>query len=196
MNGDREWALRCVAWLDEFLARKPTAEDSFRLVFSGWHDCDLLVYEEDFTRLLQGIRDKLLREIPNWRYEIYVEHLFDCDEGKEVSAPTLEYFVKPFNPFPNDDIPDLFSSSWLTRYALECREKPELLDRIISELKSVLFNLRSDEEIDEIWSKTGVCYTFSKGGIRILLTMALGAFETAKMSINVPMRHARKFLRK
>lgn len=119
--------------------------------------------------------------------------MFEHGAETEITEPTLEYFVEPFNPRPHFDIPDLFFASYFARYALECREKPELLDRIIAELESVLFNCRSDEEIDRVWSYTGVAYTFSKGGIRRMLTLALGAFETAKLSMSVQMRRERKF---
>jgi hypothetical protein len=193
MNGDREWAVHCIEWLDSLLAKEPSPEEAFRLIFSGWHNCDLLVREDDFTQLLYGIRAKLLRELPDWKHQHYVTYLFEHGAETEITEPTLEYFVEPFNPRPHFDIPDLFFASYFARYALECREKPELLDRIIAELESVLFNCRSDEEIDRVWSYTGVAYTFSKGGIRRMLTLALGAFETAKLSMSVQMRRERKF---
>lgn len=53
MNGDREWAGRCVEWLNRYLARRPTPKESLHLVFSGWHECPLLTREEDFTRLIE-----------------------------------------------------------------------------------------------------------------------------------------------
>lgn len=33
MNGDREWASRCVEWLNRHLARRPTPKESLHLVF-------------------------------------------------------------------------------------------------------------------------------------------------------------------
>lgn len=108
-----------------------------------------------------------------------------------IRTPTLKTFVQPITPFLHEDEPDLFAPSWLARYALRCREKPDLLDEIIAELESVVLVLRTDEEIDKVWFDCGVGYTASKGGIRQFLTLALGAFETAKLSMTIPIPHKR-----
>ncbi len=105
-----------------------------------------------------------------------------------MKTPTLRNFVQPITPFLHHDEPDLFGPSWLARYALRCREKPDLLDEIIAELESVVFGLRTDEEINKVWFNSFTGYTASKGGIRQFLTLALGAFETAKLSMSTPMK--------
>jgi hypothetical protein len=105
-----------------------------------------------------------------------------------MKTPTLRNFVQPITPFLHHDEPDLFGPSWLARYALRCREKPDLLDEIIAELESVVFGLRTDEEINKVWLDCGLGYTASNGSIRQFLTLALGAFETAKLSAEIPMK--------
>lgn len=104
-----------------------------------------------------------------------------------MKTPTLRRFVQPITPFLHQEEPDLFAPSWVARYALRCRENPELLDEIITELESVVFGLKTDEEINAVWFNSSTGYTASKGGIRQFLTLALGAFETAKLSMSVPM---------
>lgn len=104
-----------------------------------------------------------------------------------IRTPTLKTFVQPITPFLHHDELDLFAPSWLARYALRCRDTPDLLDEIIAELESVVLFLRTDEEIDKVWFNCGIGYTASKGGIRQFLTLALGAFETAKLSMTVSM---------
>lgn len=110
-----------------------------------------------------------------------------------MNTPTLKTFVEPITPFLHETEPDLFAPSWVARYALRCCEDPERLNRIIAELESVVFGLKTDEEINAVWFNSSTGYTASKGGIRQFLTLALGAFETAKLSMSVPMRRARKF---
>lgn len=77
MNGDREWAGRCVEWINRYLARRPTPKESLHLVFSGWHEGPLLTHEEDFTKLIVAIRDRLVREMPTWRYEQFETFPFE-----------------------------------------------------------------------------------------------------------------------
>jgi hypothetical protein len=105
-----------------------------------------------------------------------------------MKTPTLRNFVQPITPFLHHDEPDLFGPSWLARYALRCRANPNLLDAIIVELESVVFGLRTDEEINKVWLDSGLGYTASNGGIRQFLTLALGAFETAKLSMSTPIK--------
>lgn len=77
MNGDRQWAIDCVAWLDGYLATNPTKSEIVRLIFSGWHESGLLTDEAQFPVLLKAIRDRLVREIPNWKHEYYGHYPFD-----------------------------------------------------------------------------------------------------------------------
>lgn len=105
-----------------------------------------------------------------------------------MNTPTLKTFVEPITPFLHETEPDLFTPTWFARYALRCREEPDRLNRIITELESVLWNCRSDEEINKVWFNSFTGYTASKGGIRQFLTLALGAFETAKLSMSTPMK--------
>lgn len=77
MNGDREWAGRCVEWINRYLARRPTPKDSLHLVFSGWHECQLLAHEEDFTKLIEAIRDRIIHELPHWRYDQFERFPFE-----------------------------------------------------------------------------------------------------------------------
>lgn len=77
MNGNRDWAIRCVAWLDSYLATQPTPRQALHLIYNGWQEGILLVHEEEYAQLLFAIRDRLVREIPNWKYEYDYEYPFD-----------------------------------------------------------------------------------------------------------------------
>ena len=47
------------------------------LIYNGWQEGILLVHEEEYAQLLFAIRDRLVREIPNWKYEYDYEYPFD-----------------------------------------------------------------------------------------------------------------------
>jgi hypothetical protein len=104
----------------------------------------------------------------------------------------LENFTKPMHEYMHLDEPDALSVRWLARYALNCREQPELLETIIRELKQVLKMQYSDDDLLRLWLRHAPGYTFDRGGLRLFLRAALAAFETAKLSMTVPMRRTQK----
>ncbi len=77
MNGNRDWAIRCAEWLDGYLATQPTPRQALHLIYNGWQEGILLAHEEEYAQLLSAIRDRLVREIPNWQYEYDYEYPFD-----------------------------------------------------------------------------------------------------------------------
>ena len=99
----------------------------------------------------------------------------------------LENFTKPMHGYMHLDEPDALSVRWLARYALSCREKPELLEAIRSELEQILKLQCSDGELSRLWIQHAPGYTFEQGGVRRFLGSALSAFETAKLSMTIPM---------
>ena len=104
-----------------------------------------------------------------------------------MSTPKLHVFTQPMYSLLHLDEPDFLQASWLARYALNCREKPEVLDQILSELSAVLDHPYSDLELNEIWFNSDSGYTISGNGVRNILSIARGAFETAKLSMTIPM---------
>lgn len=104
-----------------------------------------------------------------------------------MSAPTLHTFTQPMYPLIHLDQPDFLQASWLARYALKCRETPDVLDQILSELSAVLDFPYSDRELNEIWFNSDSGYTISGSGVRNLLSVTRGAFETAKLSMTTSM---------
>ena len=101
----------------------------------------------------------------------------------------LENFTKPMHGYMHLDEPDALSVRWLARYALNCREKPELLELIRSELEQVLKMQYSDDDLSRLWLRHAPGYTFDRGGVRLFLRAALAAFETAKQSLAMPIRN-------
>lgn len=99
----------------------------------------------------------------------------------------LENFTKPMHADMHLDEPDALSVRWLAQYALNCREKPELLQIIIRELEQVLETQYSDDDLSRLWLRHAPGYTFDRGGVRLFLGAALAAFETAKLSMTVSM---------
>ena len=104
----------------------------------------------------------------------------------------LRYFTEPMHADLHYDEPDALTVHWLARYAIRCRDNPELLETIREELTQVLKQRLSDDELDKLWGSHASGYTFEKGGVRRFLAMALAAFETAKLSMHVSVRHAKK----
>ena len=104
----------------------------------------------------------------------------------------LHYFTEPMHADMRYEEPDALSVHWLARYAIRCRDKPELLETIREELTQVLNQRLPDDELFDLWVSHAPGYTFEKGGLRLFLGTALAAFETAKLSMHVPVRHAKK----
>ncbi len=104
----------------------------------------------------------------------------------------LHYFTESMNADMRYEKPDPLSVHWLARYTIRCRDNPELLETIREELTQVLKQRLPDDELDELWVSHAPGYTFEKGGVRRFLAMALTAFETAKLSMHIPVRHAKK----
>ena len=99
----------------------------------------------------------------------------------------LHHFTEPMHADMRLIEPDALSVTWLARYALNCREKPELLETIRSELEQVLKMQYSDDELSRLWKRHEPGCTYERGGVRLFLGAALAAFETAKLSMTVPM---------
>jgi hypothetical protein len=104
----------------------------------------------------------------------------------------LHYFTEPMHADMRYEEPDALSVHWLARYAIRCRDNPELLETIREELTQVLNQRLPDDELFDLWVSHAPGYTFEKGGLRLFLGTALAAFETAKLSMHVPVRHAKK----
>lgn len=98
----------------------------------------------------------------------------------------LHYFTEPMHADMRYDEPDALSIHWLARYAIKRRNNPELLENIRQELTQVLNERLSDDALFELWIEHAPGYTFEKGGLRLFLGMALAAFETAKLSAEIP----------
>ena len=104
----------------------------------------------------------------------------------------LQHFTEPMHADMRYDEPDALSIHWLARYAIKCRDNPDLLENIRKELTQVLNERLSDDALFELWIKHAPGYTFEKSGVRRFLGIALAAFETAKLSMSVPVRRAQK----
>lgn len=100
----------------------------------------------------------------------------------------LHYFTEPMHADMRYEEPDALSIHWLARYAIKCRDNPELLENIRKELTQVLSERLSDDELYDLWVSHAPGYTFEKGGVRRFLGMALAAFETAKLSMSTPIK--------
>ena len=104
----------------------------------------------------------------------------------------LHHFTEPMHADMRLIEPDALSIAWLARYALTCRETPDLLETIRSELATVLQAQYSDDDLSRLWLRHAPGYTFDRGGVRLFLGAALAAFETAKLSMTVPMLGKRR----
>ena len=98
----------------------------------------------------------------------------------------LHHFTEPMHADMRLIEPDALSVTWLARYALGCRETPDLLETIRSELATVLQAQYSDDDLSRLWIRHTPGCTFEKGGVRLFLGAALAAFETAKLSMTNP----------
>lgn len=67
LNGDKVWAEACLAWLDHFLLTNPTPYQFAHVYWQGWHDNGFLPDKEDYRPFFIALRNRLAREIPNWR---------------------------------------------------------------------------------------------------------------------------------
>ena len=103
-----------------------------------------------------------------------------------MSTPTLYAFTKPMYSLIHLDEPDFLQASWLARYALRCRQEPDILNQIISELSAVLDHPYSDQELSKIWFNSDSGYTMPGRSVRKVLSVARGCFETAKLSVITP----------
>lgn len=77
MLGRREWAEKCLIWLDDYLTTQRTPVDAFYLVHEGWHDSMLLENSADYLNLLKGLRERLSRELLTWQDH---ENFFDREK--------------------------------------------------------------------------------------------------------------------
>ena len=106
---------------------------------------------------------------------------------EDVRETPLENFTKPMHGYMHLEQPDALSVAWLAQYALRCRENPNLLETIRSELELVLQKQYSDEDLSRLWLRHAPGYTFERSELRHFLHEAFAAFETAKLSMRIPM---------
>lgn len=84
---------------------------------------------------------------------------------------------------------DVFSAEWAARFAWSFVEKPDQVDRIISEIDEVLATNPSDERLNEIWMRSvPSTYIFQGRSLLVILVMMRGAFASVKWAIDHPIR--------
>jgi hypothetical protein len=105
----------------------------------------------------------------------------------------LHYFTEPIHADMRYEEPDALSIHWLARYAIKSRDNPELLEKITEELAQVLSERLFDDALFDLWVSHAPGCAFEKGGYRFL-GMVLAAFETIKLSMNVPMRRTKNLI--
>ena len=84
---------------------------------------------------------------------------------------------------------DVFSAEWAARFAWSFVEKPDQVDRIISEIDEVLVTNPSDERLNEIWMRSvPSTYIFQGRSLLVILVMMRGAFASVEWAIDHPIR--------
>ena len=146
----------------------------------------------DATNTPQTYRDDF---VPGDQQPIDGAEIIPAAQYSELNMPDklpLHHFTEPMHADMRLIEPDALSIAWLARYALTCRETPDLLETIRSELATVLQAQYSDDDLSRLWIRHEPGCTFDRGGVRLFLGAALAAFETAKLSMTVPMLGKRR----